>query len=74
MTRTGTNGDHRTLLVSSNLYNIELQIVSSFRNDARTLIQLQEFDPIVTFYVGHSAEGGGENYVILNQHSSNVAH
>lgn len=73
MTRTGTNDDHRTLVVFSNLCNIELQIISSLGNDARTLIQAQEFNPIVTFYMGDSVESSGEHYVILNQHSSNVA-
>ena len=72
MAQTGTYGDYITLQASSNLYNIELQIVSSLGNDSRILIQRQEFKPITSFYLGHFAESGGENYVSLDQISPNV--
>ena len=54
------------------MFNIELQIVSSLGNDARTLIQPQQFDPIATFYLGHFAEAGGNYCITLDQISSNV--
>ena len=47
MTQTGTYGDHITLQAASNLYNIWFQIVFSFGNNAQTLIQLQEFEPLI---------------------------
>ena len=72
MTQTRTYSDPITLQAVTNLYNIELQKVSSLGNDALTLIQPQEFEPIATFYLGHFAEGGGENYITLDQISSNV--
>lgn len=57
MAKTGTYGDHITLQTASNLCNIELQIVSSLENDARTLNQPQECKPITAFFLGHFAEG-----------------
>ena len=72
MAQTRTYSDPITLQAATNLYNIELQKVSSLGNDALTLIQPQEFEPIAIFYLGHFAEGGGENYVPLDQISSNV--
>ena len=72
MAQVGTYSDHITLQADLNLYKIELQIVSFVGNDARTLIQAQEFQQIATLYLGHLAEGGDENYVKVDQHFSDV--
>ena len=70
MTQTGTSGDHITLRATSKLYNLEL--LFSLANNAQTPIQLQEFEPITTFYLDHFADSSGAYYIPLDQISSNV--
>ena len=66
MVQSGMYGDHITLQAASNLYNIEIEIASSMRHHALTMIQPQEYEPITRFCLGHFSEGDGEHYVALD--------
>ena len=66
MAQSGTYGDHITINAASNLYNIELEIISSLGPAARTRIQ-PEFEPTARFSTGHIAEGQGEHFLVLRR-------
>ena len=68
MAQSGTYGDHITLEAASNLSNIEIEIASSLGHHAHTMIQPQEYEPIIRFCSGHFAEGNGEHYVALDRY------
>ena len=67
MVQSGMYGDHITLQAASNLYNIEIEIASSMRHHALTMIQPQEYEPITRFCLGHFAEGDCEHYIKLDR-------
>ena len=66
MASEGTYGDELMLRAASNLYNIELSIVSTLGRDARLTISPTTFHPQGTAILGHFAEGCGEHYVVLH--------
>ena len=68
MVQSGMYGDHITLQAASNLYNIEIEIASSMRHHALTMIQPQEYEPITRFCLGHFTESYGEHYFALDRY------
>ena len=60
MTRNGTYGDQITLHAAANLYNIDIQIVSSLRDDGQHAFNPLASVPAATVYLGHFAENHGE--------------
>ena len=66
MNKDGTYGDHITLQVASNIFNIQITVHSSLRVEANTIISL--FTVVgVDLNLGHFAEGQGNHYVCLEE-------
>ena len=68
MVRDRTHGDQLTLQAVSNIYNVQINLVSSLGEDARVLIQPNSSDNdrrIEPITLGHFAEGHGEHFVAL---------
>ena len=67
MARDGTYGDQITLYAAANLYNIDIQIVSSLRVGEQHAFNPSASVSEATVYLGHFAENQGEWYVSLEQ-------
>ena len=67
MARDGTYRDQITLHAAANLYNIDIQIVSSLRVDGQHAFNPSASVSAATVYLGHFAENHGEYYVSLEQ-------
>ena len=65
MALNGTYGDQLTLQAASNLYLIQLTIVSSLGADAMVHIFPQHSPPVASFALGHFSEEDGIHYVSL---------
>ena len=65
MARNGTHGDHLTLQAAADIFNIQIVVYSTLGAMATQTISPTNGCPIVTFYLGHFAEGAGEHYVCL---------
>ena len=65
MALNGTYGDQLTLQAASNLYVIQLTIVSSLGADAMVLIFPQHSPPVASFALGHFSEEDGIHFVSL---------
>ena len=65
MALNGTYGDQLTLQAASNLYLIQLTIVSSLGADAMVHIFPQHSPPVASFALGHFSEEHGIHYVRL---------
>ena len=67
MARDGTYGDQITLYAAANLYNIDIQIVSSLGVGGQHVFSPSASVSAATVYLGHFAENQGEWYVSLEQ-------
>ena len=67
MARDGTYGDQITLYAAANLYNIDIQIVSSLGVGGQHVFSPSASVSAATVYLGHLAENQGEHYVSLEQ-------
>ena len=65
MALNGTYGDQLTLQAASNLYLMQLTIVSSLGADAMVHIFPQHSPPVAGFALGHFSEEDGIHYVSL---------
>ena len=65
MSRKNTFGDQLTLFATANLYNIDIQIVSTLGAGAQHVFHPSSSSPLATVYLGHFAENLEENYVSL---------
>ena len=63
----GTYGDHLTLQTIANLYQIQLDIISSLGEDHATHIVPQDSEPVAMFALGHFSEDHGMHYVSLTE-------
>ena len=66
MAQDHTYGDQLTLFAAANLYNVNIQIVSSLGAGAGHVFHPSSTIPITTLYLGHFAENHGEHYIALN--------
>ena len=73
MARNGTYGDHITLQAIANLFNVQLVIYSTLGTLATQTITPVNGCPIATFYLGHFAEGAGEQVVRYMRVSTHVS-
>ena len=62
-----TYGDKLTLKAFANIFNIEIEIVSTFGNDGRVSINPKNSNPLVRINLRNSAEGQGEHYVCFKR-------
>ena len=60
MAHDGTFGDQITLCAAANLYNIDIQIVSSLRVGGQHAFNPSACVSATTVYLGHFAENQGE--------------
>ena len=67
MSHIGTYGDELTLRAVSNIFNIELTIVSTLGIDGMVTISPTGLVPLTRFCLGHFAEGEGIHYVVLKE-------
>ena len=67
MARDGSYGDQLTLYAAANLYNIDIQIVSSLGAGGQHVFSPSASNSTATVYIGHFAENQGEHYVSLEQ-------
>ena len=65
MVRKNTFGDQLTLSAAANLYNIDIQIVSTLGPGAQHVFHPSSSIPLATVYLGYFAENHGEHYVSL---------
>ena len=63
----GTYGDQLTLQAIANLYQIQLDIISSSGEDHATHIVPQDSEPVATLALGHFSEDRGMHYVSLTE-------
>ena len=63
----GTYGDELTLRAFANIFNIEIEIVSTLGNDGRVSINPENSNPLGRTTLGHFAEGQGDSYVCLQK-------
>lgn len=63
----GSYGDQLTLYVAANLYNIDIQIVSSLGAGGQHVFSPSASNSTATVYLGHFAENQGEHYANLEQ-------
>ena len=63
MARSNTFGDQTTLFAAANLYNINIQVISTLGPGAQHLFEPSSSAPMATVYLGHFA--AGEHYVSL---------
>ena len=61
----GTYGDEITLRAISNIFNVEIIIVSTLGQGRRVEIVSENADPFARITLGHFVEGHGEHYVTL---------
>ena len=62
MATDGTYGDHLTLRAASNIYNVEITLVSSLGNEGQLGINPTEFQSFERIVLGHFAEAYREHY------------
>jgi len=62
-----TYGDQLTLQAIANLYQIQLDIISSLGEDHATHIVPQDSEPVAIFALGHFREDHGMHYVSLTE-------
>ena len=67
MARDGSYGDQLTLYAAANLYNIDIQIVSSLGAGGQHVFSPSATNSTATVYLGHFDENQGEHYVSLEQ-------
>ena len=67
MARDGSCGDQLTLYAAANLYNIDIQLVSSLGAGGQHVFSPSASNSTATVYLGHFAENQGEHYVSLEQ-------
>ena len=67
MARDGTYGDQITLYAAANLYNIDIQIVSSLGVGGQHVFSPSASVSAATVYLGHFTESQSEHYVSLEQ-------
>ena len=63
----GTYRDELTLRAFADIFNIEIEIVSSLGNDGRVSINPENLNPLRRVTLGHFAEGQGSRYVCLQK-------
>ena len=63
MAKSNTFGDQITLFAAENLYNINIQVISTLGPGAQHLFEPSSSVPLGTVYLGHFA--AGEHYVSL---------
>ena len=63
----GTYGDELTLRVFANIFNIEIEIISTLGNDGWVSINPENSNPLGRITLGHLAEGQGGHYVCLQR-------
>ena len=63
----GTYGNELTLRAFANIFNIEIEIVSTLGNDGRVSINPENSNPLGRITLGHFAEGQGDHYVCLQK-------
>ena len=61
-----TFGDQLTLFAAANLFNVNIQIVSSHGTGVSHVFQPTSSIAIATLFLGHFAENHGEHYIALN--------
>ena len=66
MSTDGTYGDEITLRAVSNIYNVEIDIVSTLGQQGFARILPENSEPIFRITLGHFAEGQGFHYIALN--------
>jgi hypothetical protein len=74
MAQDHTFGDQLTLFAAANLFNVNIQIVSSLGAGASHVFQPTSSIPIATLFLGHFAENHGEHYIALNSLSDEDNH
>ena len=62
-----TYGDKLTLRAFANIFNIEIEIVSTFGNDGRVSINPKNSNLLVRINLRNSAEGQDKHYVYLQR-------
>ena len=62
-----TYGDERTLRAFANIFNIEIEIVSTLSNDGRVSINPENSNPLGQITLGHFAESQSDHYVCLQR-------
>lgn len=73
MARNGTYGDEITLRAISNIYNIEIRIVSTLGSDAATVILPSDSNSTGQITLGHFHETQGIHYVVLQREQESDA-
>ena len=63
----GTYADELTLRAFANIFNIEIEIVSTLGNDGRVSIKPENSNPLGRITLGYFAEGQGNHYVCLQR-------
>ena len=63
----GTYGDELTLRAFANIFNIEIEIVSTLGNDGRVSTSPENSNPLGRLTLVHLAEGQGDHYVCLQR-------
>lgn len=66
MSRGNTYGDQITLFAVANIFNVNVQIVSSLGNGAQHMFTPSTGAPFTTISLGHLAETHGEHYVSIH--------
>ena len=61
----GTYGDEITFRAISNIFNVEIIIVSTLGQGGRVEIVPENTNPFTRITLGHFTEGHGEHYVTL---------
>ena len=67
MSRMGVYGDQITLQAAANIFNVGTIVVSTLTETSNSIIVPYESIPMVSFHLGHVAEGQGDHYVALNK-------
>ena len=63
----GTYADELTLRAFANIFNIEIEIVSTFGNDGRVSIKPENSNLLGRITLGYFAEGQGDHYVAFKE-------
>ena len=63
----GTYADELTLRAFANIFNIEIEIVSTLGNDGRVSIKPENSNLLGRITLGYFAEGQGDHYVCLQR-------
>lgn len=72
MSRDGAYGDEITLRAISELFNVEIDVVSTLGLAGFTRIQPHASEPAGRISLGHFAEGQGLHYVLLSNNESSL--